>query len=137
MRLWPLWRSLLGQADSKALKKCSRESCSEAHESRLRVVSADEREGGLRNLLNFGHSIGHAYEAIWTPEILHGECVAVGMVKEAELARYLGVLPPGAVARLTKAIASYGLADFTNREVHYQEDSQAVPYRGASAQNGR
>jgi pentafunctional AROM polypeptide len=73
------------------------------------VVSSDEREGGLRNLLNFGHSIGHAYEAIWTPEILHGESVAVGMVKEAELARYLGVLPPGAVARLTKCIASYGL----------------------------
>lgn len=73
------------------------------------VVSSDEREGGLRNLLNFGHSIGHAYEAIWTPEILHGEAVAVGMVKEAELARYLGVLPPGAVARLTKCIASYGL----------------------------
>ena len=73
------------------------------------VVSADEREGGLRNLLNFGHSIGHAYEAILTPEILHGESVAVGMVKEAELARYLGVLSPSAVARLTKCIASYGL----------------------------
>ncbi|KAK5706430.1 3-dehydroquinate dehydratase (3-dehydroquinase) [Elasticomyces elasticus] len=73
------------------------------------VVSADEREGGLRNILNFGHSIGHAYEALLTPEILHGESVAVGMVKEAELARYLGVLDPGAVARLTKAIASYGL----------------------------
>ncbi|KAF7188564.1 Pentafunctional AROM polypeptide [Pseudocercospora fuligena] len=73
------------------------------------VVSADEREGGLRNLLNFGHSIGHAYEAILTPEILHGECVAVGMVAEAELSRYLGILPPGAVARLTKCIAGYGL----------------------------
>ncbi|PNS21865.1 Pentafunctional AROM polypeptide [Sphaceloma murrayae] len=73
------------------------------------VVSADEREGGLRNLLNFGHSIGHAMEAILTPQILHGECVAIGMVKEAELARYLGVLPPGAVARLVKCISSYGL----------------------------
>ena len=73
------------------------------------VVSADEREGGLRNLLNFGHSIGHAYEALLTPEILHGEAVAVGMVKEADLARYLGILAPGAVARLTKCIASYGL----------------------------
>lgn len=73
------------------------------------VVSADEREGGLRNLLNFGHSIGHAYEAILTPQILHGECVAIGMVKEAELARYLGVLDPSAVARLSKCIASYGL----------------------------
>ncbi|KAH0258049.1 AROM pentafunctional protein, ARO1, partial [Aureobasidium melanogenum] len=73
------------------------------------VVSADEREGGLRNILNFGHSIGHAIEAILTPQILHGECVAIGMVKEAELARHLGVLAPGAVARLAKCISSYGL----------------------------
>ncbi|KAJ9627030.1 3-dehydroquinate dehydratase (3-dehydroquinase) [Taxawa tesnikishii (nom. ined.)] len=73
------------------------------------VVSSDEREGGLRNLLNFGHSIGHAFEAILTPQILHGECVAIGMVKEAELARFLGVLAPGAVARLVKCISSYGL----------------------------
>ena len=73
------------------------------------VVSSDEREGGLRNLLNFGHSIGHAYEAILAPQVLHGECVAIGMVREAELARFLGVLRPGAVARLTKCIASYEL----------------------------
>ncbi|KAK0705189.1 Shikimate dehydrogenase [Lasiosphaeris hirsuta] len=73
------------------------------------VVSSDEREGGLRNLLNFGHSIGHAFEAILTPQVLHGEAVAIGMVKEAELARFLGVLRPGAVARLTKCIASYDL----------------------------
>ncbi len=76
---------------------------------KAKVVSADEREGGLRNLLNFGHSIGHAYEAILTPQVLHGEAVAIGMVKEAELARHLGILKPGAVARLVKCIASYGL----------------------------
>ncbi|EQK99839.1 pentafunctional AROM polypeptide [Ophiocordyceps sinensis CO18] len=73
------------------------------------VVSKDEREGGLRNLLNFGHSIGHAIEAILTPQLLHGEAVAIGMVKEAELARFLGVLRPHAVARLVKCIAAYGL----------------------------
>jgi pentafunctional AROM polypeptide len=73
------------------------------------VVSQDETEGGLRNLLNFGHSIGHAIEAILTPQVLHGEAVAIGMVKEAELARYLGILRPSAVARLVKCIASYDL----------------------------
>ncbi|KAF7509948.1 hypothetical protein GJ744_007262 [Endocarpon pusillum] len=73
------------------------------------VVTADEREGGLRNLLNFGHSIGHAIEAFLTPQILHGECVAIGMVKEAELARYLGVLKGVAVGRLVKCISAYGL----------------------------
>lgn len=73
------------------------------------VVTSDEREGGLRNLLNFGHSIGHAIEAILTPQLLHGEAVSIGMVKEAELARFLGILRPGAVARLVKCIASYEL----------------------------
>ncbi|KAL8692132.1 MAG: hypothetical protein Q9218_002774, partial [Villophora microphyllina] len=73
------------------------------------VVSADEREGGLRNLLNFGHSIGHAFEGILTPQILHGECVAIGMVLEAALARHLGILDGDAVSRLAKCLASYGL----------------------------
>ncbi|ROV92039.1 hypothetical protein VMCG_09528 [Cytospora schulzeri] len=77
--------------------------------TKAQVVSADEREGGLRNILNFGHSIGHAYEALLTPQVLHGEAVAIGMVKEAELARFLGVMRPDAVARLTKCIASYEL----------------------------
>lgn len=63
----------------------------------------------MRNLLNFGHSIGHAFEAILTPEILHGECVSIGMVLEAELARYLGVLSPMAVARLSKCLSAYKL----------------------------
>lgn len=73
------------------------------------VVSNDEKETGLRNLLNFGHTIGHAIEAVLTPEALHGECVSVGMIQEAELARYLGVLSPVAVARLLKCLSAYGL----------------------------
>ena len=73
------------------------------------VVSADEREGGLRNLLNWGHSIGHAIETILTPQVLHGECVAVGMVKEAELSKYLGILNNIAVTRVVKCISLYGL----------------------------
>ena len=73
------------------------------------VVSADEREGGLRNLLNFGHSIGHAIEGLLTPQILHGECVAIGMVLEAVLARHLGVLKGSAVSRLIKCLANYEL----------------------------
>ncbi|AOA63160.1 Pentafunctional arom protein [Komagataella phaffii CBS 7435] len=73
------------------------------------VVTLDEREGGLRNLLNFGHSIGHAIEAILTPQALHGECVSIGAVLEAELSRYLGILSPVAVSRLYKCFAAYGL----------------------------
>lgn len=73
------------------------------------VVSADEREGGLRNLLNFGHSIGHGIEGLLTPDILHGECVAIGMVLEAELALHLGLLGREAISRLRNCLANYGL----------------------------
>ncbi|KAJ8613072.1 hypothetical protein MRB53_037124 [Persea americana] len=81
------------------------------------VVSADEREGGLRNLLNFGHSIGHGIEAILTPQLLHGEAVSIGMIKEAELARHLGVLNAEAVARLSKCLVSYGLPVSVNDKI--------------------
>ncbi|CAN6656849.1 pentafunctional AROM polypeptide [Trichomonascus vanleenenianus] len=92
------------------------------------VVTADEREGGLRNILNFGHSIGHAYEAILTPQILHGECVSIGMVLEAELARYLGVLSPVAVARLTKCLAAYQLPiSINDKVVRKRSRSHACP----------
>ncbi|RPA94196.1 hypothetical protein L873DRAFT_1830394 [Choiromyces venosus 120613-1] len=73
------------------------------------VVSTDERKGGLRNLLNFGRSIGHVNEVIILPQMLHGECVAIGVIKEAELARLLGVCKLGAVARLSKCLTSYSL----------------------------
>ncbi|QSS60123.1 pentafunctional AROM polypeptide [Histoplasma capsulatum] len=78
-------------------------------EFKAQVVSADEREGGLRNLLNFGHSIGHAIEAILAPQVLHGECISIGMVKEAELARHLGILNNVSVSRISKCLANYGL----------------------------
>ncbi|CAG8573350.1 540_t:CDS:2 [Ambispora leptoticha] len=73
------------------------------------IVTNDEREGGLRGLLNFGHTIGHAIEAILTPEMLHGECVSIGIVKEVEIARNLGYLNQVAVGRLMRCLQSYGL----------------------------
>ncbi|KAK6006604.1 hypothetical protein QM012_007014 [Aureobasidium pullulans] len=76
---------------------------------KAQVVSSDEKETGLRGLLNFGHSIGHAIEAILTPRMLHGECVAIGMVKEAEIARNRGDLDQIQLNRLRKCIMSYGL----------------------------
>ncbi|GJJ13047.1 hypothetical protein Clacol_007296 [Clathrus columnatus] len=56
------------------------------------IVTIDERETGLRNLVNFGHSIGHAIEAVLTPNILHGECVSIGSILEAEISRQFGYL---------------------------------------------
>ncbi|KAI9187904.1 3-dehydroquinate dehydratase (3-dehydroquinase) [Blastocladiella emersonii ATCC 22665] len=76
---------------------------------KAQVVSADEKEGGLRGLLNFGHTVGHAFEAALTPRILHGECVSIGMVYEAEMARLLGHLSQADLGRLVRCIAAYGL----------------------------
>ncbi|PCH42024.1 arom polypeptide [Wolfiporia cocos MD-104 SS10] len=73
------------------------------------IVTIDERETGLRNLVNFGHTIGHAIEAVLTPAVLHGECVAVGMVLEAEVARQLGVLAQVAVGRIVRCLRAYNL----------------------------
>ncbi|KAH9944655.1 aromatic amino acid family biosynthesis-like protein [Amylocystis lapponica] len=73
------------------------------------IVTIDERETGLRNLVNFGHTIGHAIEAVLTPAMLHGECVSVGMILEAEVARQLGVLGQVAVGRLTRCLRAYNL----------------------------
>jgi pentafunctional AROM polypeptide len=73
------------------------------------IVTVDERETGLRNLVNFGHTIGHAIEAVLTPTILHGECVSIGMILEAELARQMGVLGQVGVGRLTRCLRAYNL----------------------------
>ncbi|KAL5038179.1 hypothetical protein BDV3_001665 [Batrachochytrium dendrobatidis] len=73
------------------------------------VVTVDEKETGLRGLLNFGHTIGHAIEAIAFPHLLHGECVAIGMVKEAEVSRFLGHLNNVSVGRLVRCLRAYGL----------------------------
>ncbi|THH01024.1 hypothetical protein EW026_g1608 [Hermanssonia centrifuga] len=73
------------------------------------IVTIDERETGLRNLVNFGHTIGHAIEAVLTPTILHGECVSIGMILEAEVARSLGALSQVGVGRLTRCLKAYNL----------------------------
>lgn len=73
------------------------------------VVAADEKEGNLRAILNFGHSIGHGLEALCFPQWLHGECVAVGMVLETEISRARGLSSPDALSRLLSCLQAYHL----------------------------
>lgn len=75
------------------------------------VVRLDEKEGGLRSTLNWGHTVGHAIEAIKSPALMHGECVAIGCVVEAELAFRMGSadLSQDKIKRVTECFASYGL----------------------------
>ncbi len=65
------------------------------------VVRADERESGLRAILNFGHTVGHALETTAGYGVLrHGEAVAIGMVAAARIAGLLGTCPPHVADRL-------------------------------------
>ena len=74
------------------------------------VVGQDEKESGLRAILNFGHTFGHAIEAgMGYGKWLHGEGVAAGMVMAAELSRRLGLVDEAFVARLRSLIGRAGL----------------------------
>ena len=74
------------------------------------VVGQDEREAGLRAILNFGHTFGHAIESgLGYGEWLHGEGVGCGMVMAAHLSQRLGLVEMAFVQRLTTLIAQAGL----------------------------
>jgi 3-dehydroquinate synthetase len=73
------------------------------------VVAADEREAGLRELLNFGHTLGHAYEAASRYRVTHGEAVSIGMVFAAALADVLDLAPTSLRERLEALLRSAGL----------------------------
>jgi 3-dehydroquinate synthase len=74
------------------------------------VVGQDEREAGLRAILNFGHTFGHAIEAgLGYGEWLHGEGVGCGMVMAAHLSLRLGLVDAMFVGRLTRLVAKAGL----------------------------
>jgi 3-dehydroquinate synthase len=73
------------------------------------VVSADEREGGERRILNFGHTIGHALESATNyKRFLHGEAVGWGMVAAASIGKSLNVTDPGTAERIIAMVLAYG-----------------------------
>jgi 3-dehydroquinate synthase len=89
-----------------ALAHAVRRSC----EIKAEVVAADEREGGRRAILNFGHTFGHAIEAgLGYGRWLHGEAVGCGMVMAADLSRRLGLVDTAFVDRLRALCGRAGL----------------------------
>ena len=81
-----------------------------AIEAKLRVVRDDERESGARGLLNLGHTVGHALEALGGySTLLHGEAVAVGTVHELEATERLGLTPAGVARRAEALFTKLGL----------------------------
>ena len=73
------------------------------------IVAADERESGLRELLNFGHTLGHAYEAASRYGVTHGEAVSIGMVFATALADVLDLAPTSLRERLERLLRTAGL----------------------------
>ncbi len=78
-------------------------------EIKARVVAEDEHEAGFRQILNFGHTVGHALEAASDYAMRHGEAVAAGMIVEANIGERLGVTESGCADALRRAAEAFGL----------------------------
>jgi 3-dehydroquinate synthase len=98
-------RERIFQMDVETLKKIIRRSC----ELKTQIVSEDEKESGLREILNFGHTIGHAVERLYNFELLHGECIAVGMVAAAYISYQRGLLTKQQLNELEELLEQYQL----------------------------
>ncbi len=78
--------------------------------TKARIVLRDEREeSGERELLNFGHTVGHAVEAVAGYRLRHGECVSLGMVAAVRISHWSGLCDEDLVRRLTDCLVRHGL----------------------------
>jgi 3-dehydroquinate synthase len=93
------------QKDFKLLERIITKSC----RIKKRIVEMDEKEGGLRRILNFGHTLGHAVEAESGYALSHGQAVAIGMVYAATLSEKLNYLPRADRERIESLIKVFDL----------------------------
>ncbi len=98
-------RDRILRLETEVLAHIVRRSC----ELKAEVVGRDERESGLRAILNFGHTVGHAIEKAENYTMRHGEAVAIGMVYASRLAHRTKICDASVPDRVEKLIASYGL----------------------------
>ena len=103
---------------------------------KARIVEMDEQEGGLRRILNFGHTIGHAIEAASDYRLTHGEAVAIGMAAAAKMSYRLDYLDERSCKRIVGVIKQYGLpteipGDFNTKAIlgFMASDKKAVGAR--------
>lgn len=98
------------------------------------VVVEDERDTGVRMLLNFGHTLGHAYELAGNYELYtHGQAVAAGMVKAAELGAALAVTPAGTARRITALLEQFRLPTAISCTHAQYADAVGLDKKGAGA----
>jgi len=99
----------LEKFDFEKVKKKYRYIVEENVKIKGEVVEKDEKEKGLREILNFGHTFGHAVEITYLPKYTHGEAVALGMVGETFLSWKLGICKKETLDRLIKILKKYNL----------------------------
>ena len=92
--------------DANTLIELSKKNCS----IKAEVVSCDEKENGLRAILNFGHTIGHAIESAFEFAMTHGECVGLGMIAVCHIAYNRGTIAQGFLQKVEEVLAEYGFA---------------------------
>lgn len=94
--------------DSSVVAAVVKRSC----EIKAEVVAADERESDRRRILNYGHTIGHALEALGGYQsFVHGEAVGIGLVQEADLACFQGLCAHSVVEDIRRIVKAAGLSD--------------------------
>ncbi len=87
------------------------------------VVSNDEKENGLRAILNFGHTIGHAVESSFDFQLTHGACVGLGMCAASYISVKRGLISADKLERIEKVLTAYGFdikADIKSNDVVYE-----------------
>ncbi|MBQ4059311.1 MAG: 3-dehydroquinate synthase [Lachnospiraceae bacterium] len=104
------------EVDKEACEHIAEENCKVKYE----VVMKDERESGLREVLNLGHTVGRAIETVSDYELLHGEAVSIGIVAEVKLAYKLGYMNANerdaVIALLQKARLPVAIPEYIDRE---------------------
>ncbi len=103
------WQRPRPAADAALVARCVR--------IKARFVAADEREGGMRAALNFGHTVGHALEGDGNRGLRHGEAVGLGMLAASAVAARLGIAGAGQRQRLAELLAALGLPTCVERRV--------------------
>ncbi|MBR2715430.1 MAG: 3-dehydroquinate synthase [Ruminococcus sp.] len=97
------------------------------------VVSEDEREAGLRMILNFGHTLGHSIEKLSEFSLSHGECVAKGMVMISKATEKLGITKSGTTDEIIKLCEKYSL----NTDICYDIDAIAESAKNDKKGSGK
>ncbi|MDY6952630.1 MAG: 3-dehydroquinate synthase [Thermodesulfobacteriota bacterium] len=98
-------RAGIVERQSTLMKELVVRSC----KTKARIVERDEKEGDLRRILNFGHTLGHALEAASDFRLSHGEAVAIGTVGASMISQKLGFLDEASHGRIVRLVKEYGL----------------------------